>query len=142
MASAQGANRRVPLGAARIQPEREFRESKGKEMKAKESKLAFFYFLLFFRIGTFQRVTSEKNKKLRVRRNSRPRLWAKRPKHPFRLLLSVARRQPRFNPVIEKIIAIASDFVNHFYHGTIVSGGIGPLCGESSGKAGRIRGKT
>jgi hypothetical protein len=31
-------------------------------MKAKGSKFAFFYFLLFFGIGTFQRVTSGKNK--------------------------------------------------------------------------------
>jgi hypothetical protein len=111
-------------------------------MEAKGSKFASFYFLLFPRIGTFQRVTSEKIKKFRARRDSRPRLWANRPKHPFRLLLSVACRQPELNPVIEKMIAIASDFVNLFYHGTIVSLAGSALLRRVSGKAGRVRGKT
>jgi hypothetical protein len=34
-----------------------------KQMKTNESKIAFFYFHLFFRIGNFQRVTADSNKK-------------------------------------------------------------------------------
>jgi hypothetical protein len=34
-----------------------------KQKQANESKIAFICFHLFFRIGTFQRVTPEKNKK-------------------------------------------------------------------------------
>jgi hypothetical protein len=46
-------------------------------MKANESKIAFICFHLFFRIGTFQRVTAEKNKKFSRRLNSPPRLCAR-----------------------------------------------------------------
>ena len=53
-------------------------ETERKKKKGKESKMAFFCFLLVFGIGTFQRVMSEKSKKNLQRLNSRPRLWAKR----------------------------------------------------------------
>jgi hypothetical protein len=52
-------------------------------MHIKESKIAFICFLLFLRIGTFQWVTAEGNKK---NPGSRLRLCAKRLKlsfHPF-----------------------------------------------------------
>jgi hypothetical protein len=50
-------------------------------MKENESKIAFicfFYFHLFFVIGTFQRVMAEKNKKISPPPNSPLRLCAKR----------------------------------------------------------------
>jgi hypothetical protein len=48
-----------------MQPGRELIESKRKEKEETWLSSAFFYFLLFFRVGTFQCVTSEKNKKNR-----------------------------------------------------------------------------
>jgi hypothetical protein len=51
---------------ASIQPASEFLANKSKLMKGKESKFAFFSFHLFFRIGTFQRVTPDSNKKIPV----------------------------------------------------------------------------
>jgi hypothetical protein len=62
-----------------IQPQRELPASKSKLMKINESKIAFIYFHLFFGIGTFQRVTAEKNK------NSSPDLA-----NPFRLQAGVS----------------------------------------------------
>jgi hypothetical protein len=47
-------------------------------MKAKLLSFAFFYFHLFFGIGTFQRVMAEKNKKISPPPNSPLRLCAKR----------------------------------------------------------------
>jgi hypothetical protein len=47
----------------RMQPQREYLQSKSKEMKTNESKIAFISFHLFFRNLTFQRVTSKKIKK-------------------------------------------------------------------------------
>jgi hypothetical protein len=46
------------------QPARELVASKRKHMRVNGSKFASFYFLLFPRIGTFQRVASEKNRKI------------------------------------------------------------------------------
>jgi hypothetical protein len=46
-------------------------------MKIKASKIAFISFHLFFRIGTFQWVIGEKNKKIRLVVNSRVRLCLK-----------------------------------------------------------------
>jgi hypothetical protein len=37
---------------------------KSKQIKTNESKNAFFCFYVFFRIGTFQRVTADSNKKI------------------------------------------------------------------------------
>ena len=63
-----------------MQPKRELERKKKKEKKkkGKESKIAFFRFLLLFGIRTFQRVMSEKREKNFRRLNSRPGLWAKR----------------------------------------------------------------
>jgi hypothetical protein len=47
-----------------MQPERELIESKRKEKEEKWLSSAFVYFHLFFRIWTFQCVTSEKYKKI------------------------------------------------------------------------------
>jgi hypothetical protein len=47
-------------GARRIQPEREFRSNKFKQKQGKGLSFPFIGFLLFFRIDTFQWVTSEK----------------------------------------------------------------------------------
>jgi hypothetical protein len=47
-----------------IQPRREFLANKRKQMKANERKIAFICFHLLFRIGTFQWVTADSNKKI------------------------------------------------------------------------------
>jgi hypothetical protein len=46
-----------------MQPIREIRPDKCKQMKIKESKIAFICFYFLFRIEPFQRVTEEKIKK-------------------------------------------------------------------------------
>jgi hypothetical protein len=50
----------------RIQPAREFDVNKRKQMKAKWLLFPFICFHEFFRIGTFQRVTADSNKKIRL----------------------------------------------------------------------------
>jgi hypothetical protein len=80
-------------------------------MKTNESKMAFIGFHLFFRIGTFQWVTSEKNKKFRRLPHSRPRLWANRAKPPFRLHVSRPARQPKARSSDEEKHDTNSDFV-------------------------------
>jgi hypothetical protein len=64
-----------------------------------ESKIAFFYFLFFFRIGTFQRVTVDSNKKIPlksrlasqvVQETSKPRIVLLRsPRDPIHLIARV-----------------------------------------------------
>jgi hypothetical protein len=61
----------------RIQPAREFDVNKRKQMKAKWLLFPFICFHEFFRIGTFQRVTADSNKKIRLGFCSRLRLCAK-----------------------------------------------------------------
>jgi hypothetical protein len=45
-----------------VQPKREFDSNKRKQMKINDSKIAFFYLRLFFRIGTFQWVAPDSNR--------------------------------------------------------------------------------
>jgi hypothetical protein len=64
----QGAPQRQPVG--------EFRENKSKKLKGNERRIAFISFRLFFRIGIFQWVMVDSNKKNPLRLNSRDGLWA------------------------------------------------------------------
>jgi hypothetical protein len=57
-----------------MQPSREFRPNKTKEIKVKLLGFPWICLVLFVRIRTFQRVTAGKIKKIRVRRGSRLRL--------------------------------------------------------------------
>jgi hypothetical protein len=75
-----------------MQPIREIRPNKCKQMKIKESKIAFISFLLLLRIETFQMVTEEKNKKILFRVSSRRGLWSKRVKPLLSSQLHAARR--------------------------------------------------
>jgi hypothetical protein len=47
-----------------IQPARKLAANKRKKMKENENKIAFICFHKFFRIGTFQGVTADSNKKI------------------------------------------------------------------------------
>jgi hypothetical protein len=53
------------VGRERLQPKREWTANKGKQMQINERKKAFICFYLLFRIGTFQWVTADSNKKIR-----------------------------------------------------------------------------
>jgi hypothetical protein len=64
-------------------------------MRVNVSKIACIYWRLFFRIGTFQRVTVDSNKKIPFRLSSRLRLCAKRLKRAFPLFLSPPTRYTR-----------------------------------------------
>jgi hypothetical protein len=60
---------------AQTQPGGEILANKRKDMKIKGSKIAFFYFHLLFGIGTFQRVTAEKNNKFPPASRLTRKLW-------------------------------------------------------------------
>ena len=57
-----------PGRAWEIQPGGEIRANKSKLMKGDESKSPFISFYFFFRIGTFQWVTGDLNKKIPLKR--------------------------------------------------------------------------
>jgi hypothetical protein len=86
-------------------------------MKAKWLSFAFFYFHLFFGIGTFQRDTSKKIKKSSPAPHSRVRLCVKRLTRsgPSCMLAPAAapdiRRNPRFRSAesIQRIPGLAKD---------------------------------
>jgi hypothetical protein len=81
-------------------------------MRISVSKLAIVYWRLFFRIGTFQWVTADSNKKNPLLLNSRLRLCGKR----FNSYFSVLFRWPRprrLDSASEKGIARIPFFVKH-----------------------------
>jgi hypothetical protein len=69
------------------------RKEKRKETKGNERKKAFISFSLLFRIGAFQWVTLDSNKKITPPLSSLLRLYAKRPRRHFPFFpLSAAKR--------------------------------------------------
>jgi len=87
----------VPLEALECNQGGNSRAGKRKEMEAKGSKFASFYFLFisfyYPESGLFKQLRAKEIKKFRAGRHSRSRLWANRSKHPFRLL-SLGRAPP------------------------------------------------
>ena len=82
------------LRGPRTQPAREFRQAnpnKSKPHQTNPNKIAWFYLVLFVRIGIFQWVTANPNKIFLSRLSSRPGLWTKCQNHSSLLW----RRRPR-----------------------------------------------
>jgi hypothetical protein len=66
--AAQGSAEAIPSAGSSSPPAAQVIQAsanKRKQMKINVSKIAFFYLRLFFRIGTFQWVTGDSNKKIR-----------------------------------------------------------------------------
>jgi hypothetical protein len=94
-----------------MQPKREFLQIKRKQMKTNERKIAFICFHLLFRIGTFQWVTADSNKKILAAISG----CARRSEVSFgdvRLLLVGSLSTVGFDPVIANGIAQISLFAN------------------------------